>query len=33
MLGRVVGVLGVMRDDAALGLRVVEPERVDLMPE
>ena len=33
MLGRVVGVLGVMREDAALGLRVVEPERVDLMPE
>lgn len=33
MLGRVVGVLGVMRNDAALGLKVVEPERVDLMPE
>lgn len=33
MLGRVVGVLGVMRQDASLGLRVVEPERVDLMPE
>ena len=33
MLGRVVGVLGMMREDAALGLRVVEPERVDLMPE
>ena len=33
MLGRVVGVLGVMRDDEALKLRVVEPERVDLMPE
>ncbi len=33
MLGRVVGVLGVMRQDASLGLKVVEPERVDLMPE
>jgi hypothetical protein len=33
MIGRVVGVLGVMRDDEALELRVVEPERVDLMPE
>lgn len=33
MLGRVIGVLGVMRNDAALGLKVVEPERVDLMPE
>ncbi len=33
MLGRVVGVLGVMRNDAALGLKIVEPERVDLMPE
>lgn len=33
MLGRVVGVLGVMRDDESLGLRVVEPERVDIMPE
>lgn len=33
MLGRVVGVLGVKREDASLGLRVVEPERVDLMPE
>jgi len=33
MLGRVVGVLGVMRNDASLGLKVVEPERVDLMPE
>lgn len=33
MLGRVVGVLGMMREDAALGLRVVEPDRVDLMPE
>lgn len=33
MLGRVVGVLGVKREDASLGLRVVEPDRVDLMPE
>ncbi len=33
MLGRVVGVLGVKREDSSLGLRVVEPERVDLMPE
>ncbi len=33
LLGRVVGVLGVKREDASLGLRVVEPERVDLMPE
>lgn len=33
MLGRVVGVLGVKRDDSSLGLRVVEPDRVDLMPE
>ena len=33
MLGRVVGVLGTQRNDASLGLKVVEPERVDLMPE
>lgn len=33
MLGRVVGVLGVMREDDSLRLRVVEPDRVDLMPE
>ncbi len=33
MLGRVVGVIGSTHVDDSLGLKVIEPERIDLMPE
>ena len=33
LLGRVVGVVGAMNDDTSLHLRVIEPDRIDPMPE
>jgi hypothetical protein len=33
MLGRIVGVVGTKSDDSSLHLSVVEPDRIDLMPE